>query len=118
MTDTAYNGLLERVNSISKLVSGMQLQIQELQKSVDNRTRISDLRYSENNIMTHVNALKTLTTNLEQRMATIKLPEETRYYLEQSEVDSFRSNFSKLMAMMSEFERLYTSLVAYASNNS
>jgi len=116
--DVTYNTLLERVNSVEKLTRSMQLQIQEIQTSLNARTRVSDLKSSENELMIHINALKTVTNSIEQRLTTIKLPEETRYYLEQSEVDSFRSNFSKLLAMMSEFQNLYTNLIAYASNNS
>lgn len=108
--------VLSRLNAVEKLLSTTQYQIGELNKAVNIRTRLSDLKNSEDNLMTHINSLKSLTTALEQKLTLIKLPEETKYFLEQAEVENFRSNFNALTAMMASFDTLYSSLVSYVSN--
>jgi hypothetical protein len=114
--DILYAGLQNRISQLEKLISATQVQIAAIQDSVKSCIRLSDLKNSENNTAVQTNSLKSITNSLEQRLSMVKLPEETRYYLEESEVVSFRSNFTKLAAMMADFEKLYSNLVAYNSN--
>lgn len=92
-------------------------QFSELQQNVNSRPQLSDLARSEANLKASIDGNAENINRLERQLGMVVLPEDTRYYLQQSEISDFRSNFSKLLAMMAQFETLYNSLVAYQANN-
>ena len=105
------------LKQLTVLVNGIANQLAELKQNVNSRPMRSDLARSESNLDAKIKSNSELITTIEQKLATIILPEDTKYYLEESEVGDFRSNFNKLLAMMSSFEQLYKNLVAYSINN-
>jgi len=98
-------------------VTTLQSMIAELKQDVNSRVRLSDLARSMQNLDDQIKDNAALISTMEQKLAKISLPDNSRYYLESTEVSDFRSNFNKLLAMMSSFEQLYKNLVAYSVNN-
>ncbi len=95
----------------------IQSMLAELKQDVNSRTRLSDLSRMSQDLDDQIKGNSELISNIEQKLAKISLPDDTRYYLEETEVADFRSNFNKLLAMMASFDQLYKNLVAYSVNN-
>lgn len=91
-------------------------QFSELQQNVNSRPQLSDLARSEANLKSSIDGNAEMINKIERQLGKVILPEDTRYYLSESEISDFRSNFSKLLAMMAQFESLYNNLVAYQSS--
>ena len=105
------------LKNLSTAVNGIAGQLNELKQNINSRPMRSDLARSESNQDEKIKANSELITKLEQQLAMVILPDDTKYFLEESEIGDFRSNFNKLLAMMSSFEQLYKNLVAYSVNN-
>jgi len=95
-------------------VAALQSVIAELKQDVNSRVRLSDLSRAIQDTNSRIKDASTIISNMEQKLAKISLPNNSRYYLESTEVSDFRSNFNKLLAMMSSFDQLYKNLVAYS----
>lgn len=107
-----------KIMTLETKVKGLQSQINTLNTKLLARSTTSDLRRTETIIKELIRDNAKLIGDLEEKLAKIILPENTRYYLEQGEVSQFQSNFNQLRAMMASFKKLYDSLVAYTANNS
>lgn len=97
-------------------VEALQDLLAELKQDINSRPQLSDIARSEASLNGKINDNAELINDLETRLSTVIVPEDTRYYLSQSEVADFRSNFAKLLAMISTFDALYKNLVAYSAN--
>lgn len=104
-----------KLNTLEKSISDLQFNISKLTDDISSRTMLSDLALQEAELRQLISDNSKLIVNLERRLAQVLLPEDTRYYLEEGEVNAFKSNFSQLKAMMTRFERLYNNLVAKIS---
>ena len=109
--------LTAEIQQLRTTVNGISAQLSELKQNINSRPMLSDLSRSEANLSDQIKANSELITKIEQQLATVIVPEDTRYYLEESEVGDFRSNFNKLLAMMASFDQLYKNLAAYSVNN-
>lgn len=74
------------------------------------------LKTSEANTKNIINSNSQLINDLEQKLLTIAIPSDTRYYLSNTEIEDFRNNYRKLIAMGADAERLYQSLVSYTAS--
>jgi len=52
---------------------------------------------------------------IEAKLAKVLLPDDTRYYLQESEISNFRRNFRQLRMMMATFDRTRKALVELAA---
>lgn len=102
-----------KLNSLEKSIASLQNTLSIMQDDIDNRIRLSELASLRTELKALINDNSELIVDIHRKLAKIKLPEESQYFLEEGEVEAFRSNFSQLKAMMSRFERLYNNLVAY-----
>ena len=105
-----------RLKSIEKDIKIIQENIKNLQHLYGSCLSSSQLRLSEENIKSLIRDNSTLITNIQEKLKTVMIPEETRYYLKESEVTDFRSNFQKLLVMMSDIDDLYKNIVAHVTN--
>ena len=105
------------VQQLKSQVQTLQGMIAELKQDVSSRTRLSDLSRASLELDSQIKGNSELIGKIEQQLAKISLPDDTRYYLTDTEVADFRSNFNKLLAMMASFDQLYKNLVAYSVNN-
>jgi len=100
-----------------QLISSISKVIAELNQDVKSRPMISDLNTMYRELSKLIKDNSTIVRDLETKLAKIILPDQTKYYLEEGEVSDFKSNFSRLNAMMAKFEKLYSNLVAYSALN-
>jgi len=98
------------IRSISKIIA-------ELDQDVRTRPMVSDINTMYKELSKLVKDNSSIIQQLETKLAKIILPDQTKYYLEEGEVADFKSNFARLNAMMSKFEKLYSNLVAYTAMN-
>lgn len=103
--------------ALERYIAGLQEQMNKLKTDLEARALTSDLRRTESLLRDLIRDNSRLINTIEQRLSKVILPEETRYYLDQGEVEQFQSNFNQLRAMMAAFDKLYKNLVAYASAN-
>jgi hypothetical protein len=108
--------LENKIKNIEKDIKTMKTQIASLQTLFGSSPSTSDMNLSENVLRGLINTNRELITDIEERLTKVILPDETRYYLEESEVESFRANFQKLVAMMTDVEQTYDAIVAYTAN--
>jgi len=105
------------LQQLRTVVTGLQLSVAELTQNTNSRVMMSDLARSETNLNNKIKDLGEMIVKIEEKLAKISVPDDTRYYLEESEIADFRSNFNKLLAMLASYEQLYKNLVAYSVNN-
>jgi hypothetical protein len=104
-----------RLNNIDVKIEGLTTQLERLNTDLGSKITTADLTRSYDELKELIRTNSITISEMEQKLAKVILPEETRFYLEGSEVSDFQSNFNSLKAMMSKFDKLYKSLVAYAS---
>ncbi len=112
MTNTEIeNRLIKVETAMSALVNRMD----ELSNKLAMYATHGQLSRSEANTKNIINDNSILINNLQQKLLTISIPDDTKYYLSNTEIESFRNNYKKLIAMMSDSERLYQALIAYTA---
>lgn len=104
-----------KLNTLEKDISDIKNALSMMQDDIRSRLHLSELQVASNELRSLITDNSNLIVDIETRLAKILLPEETQYYLEEGDVEAFKSNFSKLKAMMARFERLYNNLVAYSA---
>jgi len=105
-----------RLNNLEIKVKGIILKQERIISDMANKANLTDLsrRIEEVNELIRVSNISIQL--LEEKLSKVILPEATRLYLDEGEVQSFQSNFNTLKAMMTKFNTLYRNLVAYNSN--
>lgn len=108
--------LFDQISTINRELNNINDRITNLQNLFGNSASLSQLKLSEKRLKQLISANDSIVRQLENKLSMINTPEETRFYLEQSEVEDFRSNFQKLAAMIADVNDLYNTMVAYVSN--
>ena len=108
--------LTEELKLLKDQMATLQRSINELTQNVNARPKLSDLSRSEQESASSIRDNAELINQLELRLSKVVVPGDTRYYLLETEIASFRSTMSKLLAMMANYEKLYRDLVAYSAN--
>ena len=73
------------------------------------------LKTSEANTKNLINQNSQIINDIQIQLSTINIPSDTRYYLSTNEIEYFRSNYQTLIAMMTDAEKLYRSLISYVA---
>lgn len=118
MSEKTNAQLTTELARIESTLKGMSQSIANLKDDVESKICISDLNRKITSVKDSINTLAKTVSNLENKLSKVYLPDDTRYYLEQTEVADFRNSQTKLLAMMADFDKLYKSLVAYTTSNS
>ena len=105
-----------KIRQLETKIKAFQVTLERLQADINNKISSSDLSRTNNELRGLIQDNSKLINNNVEKLSKVILPEETRFYLEGSEVQDFQSNFNKLKAMMVNFEKLYKNLVSYATN--
>lgn len=104
-------------NILDIKIQGVAVQLERLASNLANKANLTDLSRAVEEIRELIRETASTVQSLEQKLSKVILPEDTRLYLAEGEVQSFQSNFNALKAMMTKFDRLYKNLVAYQSNS-
>lgn len=105
-----------KFNNLDIKLEGIKVQLERISNDLSNKANLTDLTRGLDELRELIRETATTVQTLEQKLAKIILPEDTRLYLDEGEVQSFQSNFNALKAMMTKFDKLYKNLVAYQSN--
>jgi len=107
-----------KLNLLEKDIASINNLLAQMQDDIKSRLHLSELQITTAELKQLITDNSNLIVDIEKRLALVLLPTETQYFLEEGDVESFKSNFSQLKAMMSRFERLYNNLVAYSAQSS
>jgi uncharacterized protein YukE len=110
---TTIDQLENKVLNLETKIKGIQISLERIISELTSKASSTDLSREDSQIRELITDVSKTVSELDAKLAKVLLPEETRYYLEGSEVESFQSNFNKLKAMMIQFDKLYKNLVAY-----
>lgn len=105
------NRLVKLEQSMAVLTNKVNLLEVEMKKYATH----GQLKTSEANTKNLINQNSILINDIQKQLTTINIPSDTRYYLSTSEIEEFRSNYRTLIAMMTDAEKLYRSLISYVS---
>ncbi len=108
--------LTNKIQSIDTEIKALKRRVTDLEKLLGQSISQSHLKSSESATRMLINSNAQGIRDIEEKLAKITLPDDTRYYLEESEVQDFRSNFQKMTALMVDVRNLYDQMVAYISN--
>ena len=111
--DPRVNKLDVRVDNLEKVVSQLVALMSTLEKDVKAKINTGELARSEARMEELIRDNSRLINDIQRQLALVVLPETSRYYLERSEVEDFRSNFNRLQAVLATVEQLHKNLVAY-----
>jgi len=106
-----------KIRIIQKEIIELNKKIDMLTSDLSKKISVSNLLITEKDINNKIKDLGLIINNIETKLIKINLPEDTKYYLESIEIESFRSNMKQLLAIMASFEQLYKNLVAYTLKN-
>jgi septal ring factor EnvC (AmiA/AmiB activator) len=113
---TTIDQLEVKVKNLETKIQGLSTIVNKLNTDLLLKSNATDLNRIRAELYELINDNSELISKIDEQLAKVILPEDTRYYLEESEVSDFQSNFNKLKAMMIQFDRLYKNLVAYEAN--
>lgn len=105
-----------KLNSIDARLKGITVVLDRMNTDIASKTNLTDLNRSVEELRELIRANSILINSLEEKLTSVILPEETRYYLSQGEVATFQSNFNALKAMMNKLDKLSKNIVAYQAN--
>lgn len=105
-----------KINNLTNNYTAVKDQLNKITTNLNTKIDNSDLLRNIEELRGLINDCNTSISTLENKLAKIILPEETRYYLKEGEVSSFQSNFNTLRAMMSHLDQLTKNIIAYQTN--
>ncbi len=101
--------------SMKKEIEYLKNKLNSLENNLSLYVSNSEMEERLNQITTIMNDYNNVLGSIEEKLGKIILPEDTRYYLETSEITNFRDNFRKLRLMMSDLEKSRTSMIRLMS---
>jgi len=104
-----------RMVKLETAVRAQSARITLLENELGKYATQGQLKTSEANTKNIINQNSILINDIEQKLLTIAIPSDTRYYLSNTEIEDFRDNYRKLIAMGADAERLYQSLISYTA---
>lgn len=110
---TTIDQLENRIINLEKKVQGIILNLERIVNELVSKVNSNDLSRTDALLRELILANSKMIDSLSSKLSKIILPEETRYYLDGGEVQSFQSNFNKLKGMMTQMDKLYKNLIAY-----
>jgi len=114
--DKTNSSIVSMLNSIRTEVTTIESSIVALSNKINSAARNDELKTSEKLTRQMIVNQGKLINRMEEKLAMVSLPSDTKHYLEQQEISDFRSTFNKLKAMMVQIEQLYKNITAYTAN--
>ena len=75
------------LKNMQRQIDTVQAQVKSLQELFGNSVSLSQLKLSEKRMKTLISSNAALITNLEEKLSLVSLPDETKYYLKESETE-------------------------------
>jgi len=112
---TSFVELSNRIAKLEQSMSSLNTRMTLLESEMRKYATHGQLKTSEANTKNLINQNSILINDIQKQLTTVVIPSDTRYYLTTTEIAEFRSNYQTLIAMMTDTEKLYRSLVSYVS---
>jgi len=107
--------IYNKIISLEQSIKALNGRMDYLQSEMAKYATQGQLKISEANTKNIINSNSQAITLLEEKLNMIVLPDQTKYFLSANEINDFKSNYQSLIAMMTDAERLYQSLITYVS---
>lgn len=103
------------IKTLSKQIKGLESRIKTLETNIKAYVLKSDLSSGTADLRDSVDSLNAAVQDIETKLQKIVLPEDTRLYLQESEVADFRAHFRQLRALAAEVERSRQAMIRLMS---
>ena len=107
--------LQNQINSLRARVSDSENIIKDIEDKQSIFVTKSDLFAEIRSIENLVNDINEALATIENKLAKVFLPADTRFFLEESEITDFRNNFRQLRALTADLEKSRQSFIKLAS---
>lgn len=104
MSTVTLQSLYNSIESMKKSINSLSGRVSDLENISGIYITESTLSTSIRQVNDTISDLNKVIGGIESKLQKITLPEDTKYYLEQSEISNFRKNFRQLRVMMTEVE--------------
>lgn len=111
-TTNNYDNILANLQADIKVINRRLGVIEDKLRAAASTSEIGTSEARTNSL---INDHAILINKLEAKLGTVQVPDDTRWYLENSEIEDFRANFAKLKAMVADVDSLYQNIVAYTA---
>lgn len=92
-------------HNVNPTLKSLQTQIDDINEKLDIRVTTAELQTAIGEYAQIINDFNSALADVEEKVKNILLPTDTRFYLEESEISDFRSNFRMLRALMTDLEK-------------
>ena len=107
--------LTNRVVKLEQQMKAVLADIELLKVEMNKYATQGQVKTSEANTKNIINQNSILINDIQQQLQTIVIPDDTKYYLKNSEIEEFRSNYTRLIALVTDAEKLHQSIIAYVA---
>ena len=111
------NNVIDRITILETSNRLLTERVKQLEHQLPKYATQGQLKISESNTKNIINQNSILINNIQKQLETISIPDDSRYYLNTTEISDFRTNYQRLIAMIADAERLYQTLIAYTVQN-
>ena len=113
MVDQAY---VNKLNSFELSLKELTIRVSKIEKDLENYVTQKSVQVYLQDTNNAVEDNSKAIRDLQIQVENIVLPDDTRYYLDQSEVEEFRKNYKIILSMIADIDEKYKALVAYTAN--
>jgi len=106
-----------RIATLENTVVALTARINALEHQLPKYATHGQLKTSEANTKNIINQNSIVINDIQQQLQTISIPSDTKYYLSNTEIEDFRTNYQRLLAMMTDADNMYKALIAYTVQN-
>ena len=97
---------------LRSMIRQLEERMDRLEESFRNVETVQNADIRESSIRTDMQELESDIQDLNERLAMVKLPDETRYYLNQSEIKYIRKLAKEVHTLKAETERVLQQLLS------
>lgn len=115
MAEPTIQSINNSILALKKTVASLQNDVLSLQADQDIYATKSDLSTEVHELEESLTSVNSSLSSIETKLQKISLPTDTRYYLEESEITSFRNHYRQLRAMMAETEKSRVAMIRLMS---
>lgn len=115
MANVTLEGLYNQIESLKKVMAGVSDRTSALETISGIYITQASLQTSMRDMNDKLNSMNSSINDIEVKLQKISLPDNTRYYLEESEIVDFRTNFKQLRVMMTELEKSRQAMIRLMS---
>lgn len=99
------------IRVMRKDIAGLESSIEDLEAQLTVYVTKADLTTAIAEVNDTITELTSAMATVEEKVANVLLPNDTRFYLKESEITDFRTNFKTLRALLADVEKTRQALI-------